>query len=523
MAEKYFNTEGLCVSNIHYMVDTSTKIDKIIRDYVERGRYFVINRARQYGKTTTLDLLTTTLQDRYLVIQLSFEGSEGYFESKENLVNGVCDQIATALYDSHPALANIILERSPKSDTMDDLSARITTLCQHAENPVILIIDEVDRASDYTVFASFLGMLRKKYLSRRTPDNRSTFHNVILAGVHDIKNLKAKIRPDSEHAYNSPWNIAAPFDVDMSFAPDEIATMLTEYEADYNTGMDIGVISERLYYHTSGYPFLVSLLCRYIHEDKLSWTCDSVDAVIRRVLNEKNTLFDDMIKNLQNHGDFKKLVERIVLEGKTVNYNPDDPSIDLGVMYGIFARNEDQVQISNRIFSARLMNYFISTSKTSKLVKDRSDRDASLYIHDGVLDFDKVIERFSVFMHEEYRDKNSAFIEREARLLLLGYIKPIINGYGQYILEPQIRGGRAIDIIVQYKQAEYIIEVKIWRGEAYEHKAYDQIAGYAKARHQRIGYVVSFCDLQKAPRQGSVFTHNGIEIHETIIAYKDVF
>jgi len=256
--------------------------------------------------------------------------------------------------------------------------------------------------------------------------------------------------------------------------------MLTEYEADHHTGMDIGVISDRLYYHTSGYPFLVSLLCRYIHEDKLSWTCDSVDAAVRRELNEKHTLLDDMIKNLRNHTGFAQLVERIVLEGKTVGYNPDDPSIDLGVMYGIFARNEDQVQISNRIFSTCLMNYFISTSKTNALVRERSKCDASLYIRDGVLDFDKVIERFSVFMHETYHDKDSAFIEREARRLLLGYIKPIINGYGQYILEPQIRGGKKIDIIVQYKQEEYIIEVKIWRGEAYERRAYDQIARYVK-------------------------------------------
>ena len=95
MVEKYFNTEGLCDPTFHYMVDTSKKIDTIIRDYVDRGRYFVINRARQYGKTTTLDLLAIAIQDRYLVIPLTFEGKEGYFESRESLVNGVCAQIAT--------------------------------------------------------------------------------------------------------------------------------------------------------------------------------------------------------------------------------------------------------------------------------------------------------------------------------------------------------------------------------------------------------------------------------------------
>lgn len=60
----------------------------------------------------------------------------------------------------------------------------------------------------------------------------STFQSVILAGVYDIKNLKLKIRLEKEHQYNSPWNIAADFTVDMSFAAGEIAGMLEEYEAD---------------------------------------------------------------------------------------------------------------------------------------------------------------------------------------------------------------------------------------------------------------------------------------------------
>jgi hypothetical protein len=50
--------------------------------------------------------------------------------------------------------------------------------------------------------------------------------------VYDIKNLKLKLRPDGEHQYNSPWNIAARFSVDMSFSTEQIAHMLQEYEDD---------------------------------------------------------------------------------------------------------------------------------------------------------------------------------------------------------------------------------------------------------------------------------------------------
>jgi len=521
MFEKYFNTEGLCVPSLHYMVDTSEKIDTIIRDYVDRGRYFVINRARQYGKTTTLDLLATAIQGRYLVIQLSFEGAEGYFESRESLVNGVCDQIAAALCDSHPALVNIILERSPQSDAMDDLSARISTLCQHAKTPVVLIIDEVDRASDYAVFASFLGMLRKKYLSRRTPDNRSTFHNVILAGVHDIKNLKAKIRPDSEHAYNSPWNIAAPFDVDMSFAPDEIATMLMEYEADYHTSMDIGVVSERLYYHTSGYPFIVSALCMMIHEKSLGWSVIGVDTAADLLVLKTNTLFDDVIKNMQRHESFNNMVIEILLRGESVPYVPADPDVSMGVMYGIFRQDGRRVVISNRIFEAFIYDYLIMQGK--KRNQALRSLDQSVYINNGVLKMDIVIERFAELMHKEYRRETGSIVEVEGRLFFLCYLHPIINGAGHYYVEVQTRNNTRMDIVVTFGAEVFIVELKIWHGEEYEKDAYDQLAGYIKSQGEKKGYLISFCDLKKKPREGRNFIHNNVEIHETIVAYRDVF
>ena len=54
---KRFCVTGTCIPEKNYMVDISGRIDRIIRDYIEKGQYFTINRARQYGKTTTLWLI----------------------------------------------------------------------------------------------------------------------------------------------------------------------------------------------------------------------------------------------------------------------------------------------------------------------------------------------------------------------------------------------------------------------------------------------------------------------------------
>lgn len=79
------------------MVDTGKKIDNIIQDYIDQGCYFTINRARQYGKTTTLYLLEQNLKYKYIVLSLSFECADEYFKSAQNLVEGLMMDISDSL------------------------------------------------------------------------------------------------------------------------------------------------------------------------------------------------------------------------------------------------------------------------------------------------------------------------------------------------------------------------------------------------------------------------------------------
>ena len=63
------------------MVDISGKLAQI-KDMVDYDDYFTINRARQYGKTTTLSLLKRMLKNGYIVASISFEGiGDKSFES----------------------------------------------------------------------------------------------------------------------------------------------------------------------------------------------------------------------------------------------------------------------------------------------------------------------------------------------------------------------------------------------------------------------------------------------------------
>jgi hypothetical protein len=256
------------------MVDIHDRLEKI-RDMIDKGDYFVINRGRQYGKTTTLNALETFLTPEYLVINLDFQllsntdfSTEGRFVSafaREMYRNNafrsvVCNDIVDAIKR---------LKNDNKNFVLADLFDVFSDICAETEKPVVLIIDEIDTAANNTVFVDFLSMLRGYYLRR----NKITiFKSVILAGVRDIRNLKLKIRDDSEHQHNSPWNIAVDFNINMSLTVDGISGMLTDYEKDNNTGMDVALIAQLIYDYTSGYPVLVSNICKYLDEEIHEWT-----------------------------------------------------------------------------------------------------------------------------------------------------------------------------------------------------------------------------------------------------------
>ena len=96
------------------------------------------------------------------------------------------------------------------------------------------------------------------------------------------------MKNDKEVKYNSPWNIAVNFDIYMSFSIDEMETMLKEYK-----------------------------------------------------IAEKNTLFDDLIKNLNNYNNLKEYLFNLIINGEERTFNIHNETIDLGVTFG-YLRNDHE-------------------------------------------------------------------------------------------------------------------------------------------------------------------------------------
>ena len=513
---KFFNVTGPCIPTKHYMADISKQIAKI-RKMVDAGEYFAINRARQFGKTTTLTALEKALKEDYLVIWLDFQalGSASY--ENENIfslsflelffreLKRVHADKRQEMKDCMAEIQKVRREQNRKFDLME-LFGQLLDICRTSEKPVVLMIDEVDSASNNQVFLDFLAQLRNYFLERDTK-GVVTFQSVILTSVYDIKKLKRKIRPDESHKTNSPWNIAADFTLDMSLSRDGIAGMLAEYEKDYHTGMNIGEIAGLLSDYTSGYPYLVSRLCKLMDEKiggeneagkKDAWTRDGFLNAVRMLLMESNTLFESLIGKLTDYPELEKMLKELLFFGKPITYTPTNPVIALAMMFGFVKNQDGKVIPANRIFDTLLYNHFLSMDELdiSKIYR-ASLIDQNLFIRDGHLDMKKVLERFVAHFHELYGNQPETFLEEEGRRYFLLYLRPIINGTGNYYVEARTRSLGRTDIIVDYRGQQFVIETKIWRGNEYHMRGERQLAEYLKDYGLQTGYLLSFNFNQK--------------------------
>ena len=517
-----FNTTGTCYPDEHYMVDITKRLD-IIEQKVANGEYITINRGRQYGKTTTLYHLTERLNKDYVVFSISFESfNQNNFATDDRLAFSLVSLMKNQIkirknindYVRDAITAIIDKNSENKEISVDSFSEFIENICSDSDKPIVLIIDEVDNASNYESFINLLRFLRDKYLNRRV---LPTFKSVILAGVYDIKNLKLKVRPESDHQYNSPWNIAVPFDEDMSLSKSGIEKMLAEYEADHNTGMDIPKMAQLITDYTSGYPFFVSKICQLIDDGNLGWNKEGSLKAIKILLDEKNTFFDDLAKKMEDFPKMKDLLKGILYKGFEVSFNTYYKHIEIAAMFNYIKNVNSKVAVFNRILETWMYNLFMTEEQIESRIYDQGSIEKNQFVENGVLKMDKILERFAVHFNDIYGGEEQTFKEEEGRRYFMLYIKPIINGTGNYYIEAQTRDRSRTDMIIDYLGTQYIIEMKIWRGNAYNERGEQQLTEYLDYYHVNKGYMLSFCFNQKKDSGVRTIKYGDKEIVEAVV------
>ena len=306
--------------------------------------------------------------------------------------------------------------------------------------------------------------------------------------------MKSKIRPEEEQKYNSPWNIASDYNVNMNLQITEIVPMLEDYSAESGVKMDTKKIAESLFYYTSGYPFLVSKLCKMLDEDFLKhdiWTEEDIIQAARHLVGEVNANFDSLVKNLENNQDLYNYVYSIVIDNDSRPFNIHNPTANLAYLHGIIVRENGKTVVHNKIYQEVIANYMTDKMHKTEFSSTR-ELGAGYKYANGTLNMQAILLGFQTFMKKEYARKDRDFLEKNGRLVFLAFLKPIINGEGFDFKEPQISDEKRLDLVITHRNNKYIAELKLWRGPIAHEKGLEQLCDYLDRQNLSEGYLVVF-------------------------------
>ena len=89
-----------------------------------------------------------------------------------------------------------------------------------------------------------------------------------------------------------------------------------------------------------------------------------------------------------------------------------------------------------------------------------------------------VLQKYVEHFNGIYGSASETFSEEEGRRRFLLYLRPIINGTGNYYIEAETRDARRMDIVVDYRGEQFVIELKLWHGNAYHERGEKQLIDY---------------------------------------------
>jgi hypothetical protein len=218
---------------------------------------------------------------------------------------------------------------------------------------------------------------------------------------------------------------------------------------------------------------------------------------------------------LENNGDLYRLIYDILITGNKVPFAVGNPTMDLGLMYGIIKRDDQDIRVSNKIFEILICNYFISKDEVNK-IKSVLQRDI---VNEGKFNMELCLRKFADHYAEIFTEDDKGFLESHGRLIFLSYLRPLINGQGFYHIESQFTDLRRMDIVVDFGREQFIIELKLWKGEKAEEKAYEQLIGYVETKKADKGYLLVFdFRLEKnKERKAEWLDIDGKKIFEVIV------
>ncbi|MCG9127012.1 AAA-like domain-containing protein [Candidatus Poribacteria bacterium] len=497
-----FGTQGPVHPDRNYIVTRTEEIDDFIRR-IQDGRYIVVFAPRQTGKTTfflrALEVLANP-ESIYLTIQLNFEEYHNSHQSifYTHLLQDIYDEIEKALQLRNERISNSLQTYIDDADLTEHISMRrffmgLEKIIRKEYNieRIILIIDEFDGIPEEAV-TGFLHSLRRIYLSDST---ERCPHSVGIVGVKNITQLNFD-------RSISPFNVQDEFYL-PNFNIEQVRELLLQYTHEVGQQFDPMVI-ESIHKQTAGQPFLVNRIAQILTEElEISKTeTISIEHFLKahsQILHESNTNIEHLTSNVRKNPKFESILMKIMASDDSVPFNLRDELISELSTYGVIRRSTDGMcEIANPIYLYTILQTFkptVNGLEQQYLPEDTNNGFLDYLTSDGNIQMMRLLDNFRDFIARAgYKILEVPDTPQESvgRHLLLSYLEQFVKLVGGFMhIEVQTGRGR-LDLLITHNQRKYIVETKVWRGNARYDAGKRQLASYLKTEGASEGYYVVF-------------------------------
>ena len=519
---KIFNIAGPCNPGKHYMLSAMARLPEVMR-LVEDESYFVVHAQRQCGKTTAFLALANEINAKgeRLAVYCSLEAVQS-FPKAEDGVPKICALIKESI-TGMPEFGDLtentawpISRMTADEVVVSGVSIVLSRMAARLKDKQLLVFfDEADCLGESTLI-TFLRQLRngKVDMGRGRPFPSS----VALIGMRNIRDYKARIRPDAETLGSaSPFNVITKAMTLRSFTADEVRALYRQHTDETGQVFEEDALSKAFEY-SQGQPYLVNALARWcveeIHHEDFSKPVTGADMeeAKEKIIRERGTHLDSLMERMKEPR-VRSVVEPVMLGGMlSFDELQDDVRfvLDLGIL-----KMDGRVLVPANPMYAEIIGRYLSwgTQQTLGMLVPETP-----WVKPDGLDMSGLMAAFQQFWRENADENAVPFQYREAypHLVLQAFLQRVINGGGQIVREMALGSGR-LDLGVHFRGAVYAVEVKTAALYAKSHeKAHGQMLRYMDRLGVSEGWlVVADSDLTK-PWDGRISTTDISESGKTI-------
>jgi hypothetical protein len=485
----FFNTTGPCFPDEHYMLPPERRLGRVM-ELIDAGRYFTLHAGRQTGKTTSAQWLAEHYNagTHYAAVWFDLQTARDQPDPAEAF-RTVLDVLDLGVEQGLPDLG-VPSKRGQLLDApatavlryLQDLSAR-------APRPLVVFFDEADCLVGATM-VSFLTQLRAGYLGRR----KGPFpHSIVLVGQRNVRDYVLSQEERIAVTWlgsGSPFNVSAEATTIGPFTEPEVAELVAQHTTRTGQRFEPEAVA-RIAELSQGHPWLVCALAdqivdRDVRDRSVPITAAHVDAAKETIILERRTHIDSLIHRLRDPRVRKILDPMLAGDRLPRDVLEDDVAYVLGL--GIIRVVGGEYVIANPVYRE------VIPRALTWVDQHTIHQSTEWYVRpDGSLDIPKVMAAWQVFWREDGHLAAEGFGYRESgpHLMLMAFLQRIVNGGGRVEREYGLGRG-ALDLIVAWRGARHVVEVKLRRDTQTEERALEQVARYLDGVAADEGWLVLF-------------------------------